>query len=173
MCIIYKWKFIHYTPQPWIYYYIHTACSLQWWGGHDCVIGQIQSAREGKCFRGMEGNILKKEWGMRIQPGGRVCNIKSHSLLLLHLFLCHLYHSLSSFTPPVPCPCQISEDALILKMLLEISNNYVCVHVCACVCIHDSYGSLSSCSSGSMEHSCLATCWWGGRRRRKEWERAA
>lgn len=42
------------------------------------------------------------------------------------------------------------------------------VPACACVCIHDSYGSLSSCSSRSMEHSCLATCWSGGRRRRKK-----
>lgn len=36
----------------------------------------------------------------------------------------------SSLSPPIPCPYQISEDALLLEVLLDISNNNVCVHVC-------------------------------------------
>lgn len=121
---------------------------------------------------------LKEEIGNENgDKGGRVWVGKQHKepfsppppLFLSFVSLCP-----SSLSPPVPCPYQISEDAFILKVLLDISNNYVCVHVyacvCVCVCLHDSYGSLSSCSSRSMEHSCLATCWSGERRRGRERE---
>lgn len=73
-CIIYKWKFIYYPPQPWTYYHIHTRkhlCSMQWWVGHDCVKGQIQSTREGKCLPGMEGNTEKFKEGIWNENGDR------------------------------------------------------------------------------------------------------
>lgn len=72
--------------------------SLEWWGGRDCVMGQIGNlARprekvivfQGR--RGLQGTAEKQ--GIRNKMRGRVwagSNIKSHYLLL---FLCHFYHS--------------------------------------------------------------------------------
>lgn len=118
------------------------VCSSQWWGGHDFVMGQIghltRPPVKVMVFQGWQG-LHGKAKGRGIENGDCGWGVwvgKQHKepfsppfFLLSLVSICP-----SSFSPSVPCPYQITEDAFFLKVLLDISNNFVCVHVCASVC---------------------------------------